>query len=698
MAQAAPETSSAISVSSQSVHYMDMLADRRETSDLRWALRNWESKGNYKFAIKMTRTDIFDKVMQSERVKHTIEKMVESGQDRESLEAEVLSILEQMGHTQELAVIRKFAFVLPKIMKKIYGRIFINEDGIEKLRSTIVETPVILLPTHRSYADFLLVSYIAYHFNLPLPVIAAGMDFMNMAVVGEMLRGSGAFYIRRSFMDNPLYWAVFQEYVQNLVEYTGSPMEFFLEGTRSRSGKSLPPKLGLLGCVLECWLRGRLPDLAIVPISISYDRTLEEKLYAYELLGVPKPPESTSGLLKATSILKESFGNICIHVGDPLSVRSFLGPQVERHLSASMPFHLVPLGKSEFNACEALGLHVLRKIQEGAVVSLWSLMCLQFMRVLWKGQWSLPLTKLVEDVKWLVSLLDKIGGKVAIEGIFEEALMKNLDVHNQIACLREDGDVYIQQIHQPGAQVLHSQNKKVNLTSATVEHAVIHLMLQHYINQSIHLLIRPALVAQALVSMVDHNPVCPVEGENSLVSNGVNPEMQERFMSELQARFVFLRSLFGCDFIFEKDREGKDFMEGLALLTWCGEVNVVQGAIHRVERNGKVMSTLLDLIRPFTVAYSCTAQTMTSETLLDNGALVLAIQGNIENVVSKNGVYSALSLDTIRHAVRTLSKIGAVTKTCRSGGQVVLTPNDEKLHNISEALNRISLTPLQSKL
>lgn len=129
-------------------------------------------------------------------------------------------------------------------------------------------------------------------------------------------------------------WQPWQEYVQTIVECTGAPLEFFLEGTRSRSGKSLPPKIGtwtqtrllqpwdvlrvqcwnctivnhslyyfntmsifltgLLGCVSECWLRGRLPDLAIVPISISYERTLEEKLYAYELLGVPKPKESTS--------------------------------------------------------------------------------------------------------------------------------------------------------------------------------------------------------------------------------------------------------------------------------------------------------------------------------------------------------------------------------------------------------------------
>ncbi|KAK7076899.1 hypothetical protein SK128_025627, partial [Halocaridina rubra] len=281
-------------IQSTSLKYVDLLAERRENSDLRWALREWESKGDYKYGVKMKREEIFNRVLHSDRVKHAIDQIVAAGEEREILEAEVSLILEQMGHAQELSAIRKFAFVLPKIMKKIYGKVIINQEGIEKLRNVMVETPVILLPTHRSYADFLLVSYIAFHFNLPLPVIAAGMDFMKMVVVGELLRESGAFYIRRSFMDNTLYWAVFQEYVQTLVECTGSPLEFFLEGTRSRSGKSLPPKLGLLGCIMESWLRGRLPDLAIVPISISYDRTLEENLYAYELLGVPKPPESTS--------------------------------------------------------------------------------------------------------------------------------------------------------------------------------------------------------------------------------------------------------------------------------------------------------------------------------------------------------------------------------------------------------------------
>ncbi|XP_045590154.2 dihydroxyacetone phosphate acyltransferase [Procambarus clarkii] len=658
--------------------YIDLLAQRRQSSDLRWAAREWYSRGNYKYGNEMKREEVFKRVMQSDRVKHTIKQLVDGGGDYDVLVAEAEGILEKMGHTQDIGVIRQFAFILPKIMKRIYNKVLINEDGIEKMRSALVETPVVLLPTHRSYADFLLVSYIAFHFDLPLPVIAAGMDFMKMAVVGEKLRGSGAFYIRRSFMDNTLYWAIFQEYVQTIVECTGSPVEFFLEGTRSRSGKSLPPKIGLLGCVTECWLRGKLPDLAFVPISISYERTLEEKLYAYELLGVPKPQESTSGLLKATRILKENFGDIYVNVGDPVSIRGFLGPRVDRHLSASIPSHLTSITKNELCACEALGCHMLRNIQLGAVVSVWSMVCVHLINTLWSGKWSLPLKVLVEDVTWLIGILEKIGGNVALEGRVDEGIVRSLEIHCLIARLSEDGAVYVQQVHQPGIQSVQGHDKKVNLNSNTVNHAVTHLMLQHYINQILHLLIRPALVAQALVSLVGHSAACSLE--------------------ELQSRFVFLRLLFGYDFIFEKNLEGRDFMCGLSVLTWSGEVSVIQGSVQLVGHTSRLINLLLALLKPFNLTYSCAAQTMASQGWLDNGTLVSAIQECIEKSVVKSGVYSALSLDTIRHAVRTLIKVGAVSKSKGIDDHLVLMPDYQKLHSITEVLGKPCGQILRPKL
>ncbi|KAK3876086.1 hypothetical protein Pcinc_019098 [Petrolisthes cinctipes] len=654
--------------------YIDLLAERRQSSDLRWAIREWKSVGDYKYGNHLTRKEIFDHVLQSDRVQHTISQLVEGGKDQEVLINEVEEILEQMGHTQDISVIRQFAFVLPKIMKRIYGKVMINEEGIEKLRSTLVETPVVLLPTHRSYADFLLVSYIAYHFNLPLPVIAAGMDFMSMAVIGDKLRGSGAFYIRRSFMDNTLYWAVFQEYVLTIVECTGAPLEFFLEGTRSRSGKSLPPKIGLLGCVSECWLRGRLPDLAIVPISISYERTLEEKLYAYELLGVPKPKESTSGLLKATSILKENYGDIYITVGDAVSVREFLEPLVDRHLSVATPSHLAPLSRPELSACESLGYHMLRKIQQGVVTSVWSVMCIHLQRVLSTGQWSLPFDTLVQETAWLIDLLKRIGAVISVEGGVKESVERCLEIHREVARLGEDGRVHIQRLY--NHSLATTNGTKMSLKGTSLINAVTEQVLQHYINKVIHLLIRPALLSLALISL--HTTT----------------------LEKLKSRFEFLRSLFGYDFIFEKNAEGRDFMEGLSVMMWCGEASLVQDHVHLVQGGGRFMKTLLNVLSPFVLAYFCTARTLASQEWVDNGELVAASQLAVENCLTPgSGRYSALSLDSIRHALRALTRMGAATRITGEDGKVRLKPVVQSVSSIVEVLGHlIRSQPLKHKL
>lgn len=112
--------------------------------------------------------------------------------------------------------------------------------------------------------------------------------------MGTVLRNTGAFFMRRSYNNDSLYWTTFKEYVHQLVVGGDLPIEFFIEGTRSRSCKSLPPKFGLISMILRAFFLGEVPDVLFVPINISYDRVLEEGLFAYELLGVPKPKESTA--------------------------------------------------------------------------------------------------------------------------------------------------------------------------------------------------------------------------------------------------------------------------------------------------------------------------------------------------------------------------------------------------------------------
>lgn len=108
----------------------------------------------------------------------------------------------------------------------------------------VSEVQYIYTPTHRSYLDFVLLSYILFSYDMALPNIASGMDFYKMKYVGELLRHTGAFYMRRSFSTDSLYKEIFRAYVDSLVSKSNKGLEFFIEGTRSRSQKTLAPKFG----------------------------------------------------------------------------------------------------------------------------------------------------------------------------------------------------------------------------------------------------------------------------------------------------------------------------------------------------------------------------------------------------------------------------------------------------------------------
>ncbi|CAI9179186.1 unnamed protein product, partial [Rangifer tarandus platyrhynchus] len=289
--------------------FEDALEERRHVSDLKFAMKCYTPLV-YKGITPCKPSDIKCSILNSEEIHYFIKQLSkESLQPVEVLREEACEILDEMSHKLRLGAIRFFAFALSKIFKQIFSKVSVNEEGIQKLQQ-VMEHPVVLLPSHRSYIDFLMVSFLLYNYDLPVPVIAAGMDFLRRKMTGELLRMSGAFFIRRTFGGNKLYWAVLSEYVKTMLQNGYAPVEFFLEGTKSCSAKTLTPKFGLLNIVMEPFFKREVFDTYVVPISISYNRILEETLYAYELLGVPKPKESTTGLLKARRILSEKFGNI----------------------------------------------------------------------------------------------------------------------------------------------------------------------------------------------------------------------------------------------------------------------------------------------------------------------------------------------------------------------------------------------------
>ena len=220
-------------------------------------------------------------------------------------------------------------FVWEKVFKGIDVR------GLESVRELALSHEIIYLPSHRSHADYLLLSYILFHHGMVPPHIAAGIN-LNMPVVGGLLRRCGAFFMRRKFTGDALYTAVFRAYVDALVA-RGYAIEFFPEGGRSRTGRLLAPKTGLLAMVVESALRQRTRPVALVPIYIGYDKVWEVGSYFKELKGAKKEKESVEGLLKATKILGKSHGKAYLNFGEPLLLHPYADAELPGWREAFMP-------------------------------------------------------------------------------------------------------------------------------------------------------------------------------------------------------------------------------------------------------------------------------------------------------------------------------------------------------------------------
>ena len=177
------------------------------------------------------------------------------------------------------------------------------------------------MPCHRSHMDYLLLTYSIYHQGLVPPHIAAGIN-LNFFPAGGIFRRSGAFFIRRSFAGNKLYSAVFKEYLSQLF-IKGYSVKFYTEGGRSRTGRLLPPKTGMLAMTMQAMLRGIDRPVSIVPVYIGYEHVMEINTYLKELAGNDKKGESILGIFKAIKNLK-NYGRGYLNFGDPISINQYL--------------------------------------------------------------------------------------------------------------------------------------------------------------------------------------------------------------------------------------------------------------------------------------------------------------------------------------------------------------------------------------
>jgi len=248
---------------------------------------------------------------------------LEAGIDPTQTRATAARYLREIAATHSPYVIDLIANGIHTLYRQGYGAIKYSESEVKEVAALGGEHPIVFLPAHRSNLDRLSLQFMLWENDLPPNHTAGGIN-LNFFPIGPLLRRTGVFFIRRSFRDNELYKIVLRAYIDYLIEKR-FPLEWYMEGGRSRSGRLNPPRFGLLNYVVDAQRRGKSEDIKLIPVSIAYDQIQDVPDYAREAQGKGKERESLGWLFKAIRSLRRRYGDIYIRFGEPVSVAEVIG-------------------------------------------------------------------------------------------------------------------------------------------------------------------------------------------------------------------------------------------------------------------------------------------------------------------------------------------------------------------------------------
>lgn len=272
----------------------------------------------------MDRQQMFTALFANPSIKRLMEEEVINGKlSKEQVKKQMLAIMTEIAGDYRDSMVQLAERFLTWLWKRLYKSIEVNNaNTVRKLAQEGHE--IIYVPCHRSHMDYLLLTYIILQEGLVTPRIAAGIN-LSFWPAGPIFRKAGAFFIRRSFNGNRLYSAIFREYLGLLFE-RGYSVKFYSEGGRSRTGRLLAPKTGMLTMTIQSLLRGVKRPLTLVPVYIGYEHVMEVGTYRKELSGSDKKKESVLGVFKAIKNLR-NYGKGYINFGEPINLNKFLNEQ-----------------------------------------------------------------------------------------------------------------------------------------------------------------------------------------------------------------------------------------------------------------------------------------------------------------------------------------------------------------------------------
>ena len=262
-----------------------------------------------------------------------IDRVLASPQVRAAIAAEAPGQVPLPAHYARaqraaFAIAANMSFPVMRLMDRFltwfWSRIYdgVAVHGLERIVDLAATHTLVFAPCHRSHIDYLLLSYVLHHQGLMLPHIASG-DNLDLPVIGRLLRGGGAFFIRRSFRGDDIYRAVLDEYLYQTLR-RGHTVEYFIEGTRSRTGRLLPPRTGMLQTTLDSVARGLPRPLAVIPVHIAYEKVIEAASFNEELSGASKRPESVGGIVGAIRLVRQTFGSASLAFAPPIEPDAYV--------------------------------------------------------------------------------------------------------------------------------------------------------------------------------------------------------------------------------------------------------------------------------------------------------------------------------------------------------------------------------------
>ena len=410
------------------------------------------------------------------------------------------------------SMVKLYSTIIRWLTNVMFEGITVNTEVLNRAKSMSQKSPLIFVPCHKSHIDYLVISHILYQNNMPCPHVAAGKN-LSFWPAGPLLRGGGAFFIRRTFRGAVLYSKIFSEYVHNLLE-EGFNVEFFIEGGRSRTGKLLRPQLGLLSILLGAYKEGACEDMIFVPVYIGYDRVPEESSYLHEIGGGEKKPESLGQVLKARKLLRKRYGRIYIQFHEPLSfneLSSQNGDQGFREMTS----------KEQNRLCRNLGYRIVNAIDRMTVITPHAVVA---SAVLNCSKQRFSFDHLMSDIEIYMNYL-----------FSQKVTLADTLLIDYIHAVEYVFDVYVQRKFIERI----SKNKK---SAPSDEHYRVNVskrpLLEYYKNNGISFFIPAAFTALAILEK----------------------DAFQFSISDLQASYAFLQEFFINEFSYDADRTPEHFL------------------------------------------------------------------------------------------------------------------------------------------